>query len=79
MIKVRFESVGRDKRTWETEIRELSYPCLYQAIRKRKALASKEIDFEWIDDNTAQIFAGSREVGTFKILQDETTPVRTEA
>lgn len=70
MIKVRFEKVGRDRQTWEQELREVSYSSLYRAVKDRKALASKEIDFEWDEDSTTTgaITAGGRDVGRFTVI-----------
>lgn len=65
MIKVSFENVGRDKQSWTEEFRELSESALYRAIKKRRALASKDI---YCDMDSGQIYAGFREVGAFKIL-----------
>ena len=73
MTRVRFENVGRDRKTWEVELCEIDYPSLYQAVKKKKALASKEIDFDWIgnDDTKGIVLAGGREVGRFTILPNE--------
>lgn len=65
MIKVSFENVGRDKQSWTEEFCELSESVMYHAIKKRRALASKDIYF---DRDSGQIYAGVREVGTFKVF-----------
>lgn len=65
MIKVSFENVGRDKQSWTEDFRELSESALYRAIKKRRALASKDI---FCDLDSGQIFAGFRCVGTFKVV-----------
>lgn len=63
-MKVTFENVGRDKQTWTEEFRELSESALYRAVKKRRALASKDV---WCDLDTGIIYAGGRAVGTFSI------------
>lgn len=69
-MKVTFENVGRSKQTWTEEMREVSESALYRAVKKRRALASKEIYCDINDERTGGfIYAGDRLVGAFSIEQ----------
>lgn len=67
MITIHFQNVGRDKVSWCEEIREASEASIMRALRKRKALASREV---WVEDG--EILAGGRLVGRYTILPDQT-------
>lgn len=63
-MKVTFENVGRDRQSWTEEMREVSESALYRAVKKRRALASKDI---YCDIEEGIIYAGPRMVGTFSV------------
>jgi predicted nuclease of restriction endonuclease-like RecB superfamily len=64
---VTFENVGRGKKTWQADIRELSYAELKKAVKKAGAIISRYPEFE-VNDNerTGAIVCGFRTCGTFR-------------
>lgn len=68
-MTVKFENVGRDKKTWSADVSSLSDAELIRSIRKQGALASRDIAFEWSEEGTsAQIYVGGfRCVGSISI------------
>jgi hypothetical protein len=70
-----FENVGRGKVSWQQDMEHPSFVALSRAIKKKKALASKGIDFSYDvvndDETRGTIFAGFRAVGTFRVVSGE--------
>jgi hypothetical protein len=73
-VRIRFEDVGRDRRTWEQEFTtdgdgDLSGPALIGAIRKRGGVVSRDVDFLAGDDGDMTIVVGGfRPVGKWRIV-----------
>jgi hypothetical protein len=66
---VRFMNVGRMKLNWEQRIeRPVDEVAIVTAIKKRKALMSKEVSAPYVDDYGGRIYAGVREVGSYVIV-----------
>lgn len=65
-MKVTFENVGRNKKTWTAETEKLSESWVLSQIRKSKALMSNDISFD-IEGNVGRIYAGFRPVGSISI------------
>jgi hypothetical protein len=72
-MKVRFIQVGAGKKTWEAELRGLSYRELFNAVKKAHALGSRGIDFDYDDENRRGTIwvGGMRCVGAFEVLDAE--------
>lgn len=70
-VIVEFQSVGRAKRTWTTILPELSEVALYRAVKQRGALGSREIDFDYNEDEKRGLIVvgGFRVVGAFKVTE----------
>ena len=66
-MKVYFENVGRNKATWQAEVKgELTYEWLYNQVKPY--LASRGIDFFLDEVGKGEILVGGiRTVGTFRI------------
>lgn len=75
-MKVRFSEVGRDKRSWESELADLSYGELLRAVKKAGALGSRGIDFDFNDETQRGLIwvGGFRPVGAFEVLPDAPSP-----
>ena len=69
-ITVQFQNVGRDKLSWSEILTSLSASTLTKAIRRRKALKSRDIDFDWNDDLTGAriVVGGFRHVGDLTVM-----------
>ena len=67
---VRFSDVGRDKTCWEDRIgRPVDDVKVIRAIKKRKILASRDIDIDWGgSDYSGTIPASRRSVGRVLIV-----------
>ena len=68
-MKVIFENVGRGRLTWTADLPSLSRRSLEREVRKKRgALRSRSVDFEFNADGTAGIiYVGDfRAVGTFR-------------
>lgn len=69
-MKVVFENVGRGRLTWTADLPSLSWRSLEREVRKKRgALRSRSVDFEFNADGTAGIIYvgdGYRPVGTFR-------------
>ena len=65
--------VGRDRKSWATTMPEVSYERFLGEIRRHGALLSRDISFEFKQDDPEHgyIFAGIRPVGTFTIEESE--------
>lgn len=69
-MTVHFENVGHSRLSWDAEMEILSERALLRAIRRRKALASRCVEFtmEIEGENTVgAIYVGNRSVGSFRI------------
>jgi hypothetical protein len=64
-MKVKFTDVGRLKKSWEVETKEIDYNFLYRQVKKNGALHSSDLDF--YDNGT--ITAGGRRVGMFEVAE----------
>lgn len=69
-MKVTFENVGRGRQTWTADLPSLSWRSLEREVRRKKALASRGVEFEFNADGTAGIIlvGGFRPVGTFRAV-----------
>jgi len=69
MINVHFKDVGRNNLTWIERMPDhFNELDLVAAVRRRKALISREIGFEAVPEGVwGAIYAGLREVGQFRI------------
>lgn len=69
-MKVAFENVGRGRLSWVADLTTLSEAALVRELRRKKALASRAIDFDFSDDGTAAriLVGGFRPVGTVHII-----------
>lgn len=70
---VRFQDVGRDKRTWEEVLPFIDHRTALAAIKRKKALVSKSVEIVIEPDGTGQIYAGDRLCGrlTWKEIKEE--------
>ena len=71
---VHFERVGRDNKTWSEDVGELCEENLLSAIRRKRALNSRDVEFgtEPPEHNTGRIVVGGlRTVGTFRLQPNE--------
>ena len=78
-MKVEFENVGRDKMTWTADLPSLSWRSLEREVRrKRGALRSRSIEFEFNAEGTAGvIYVGDfRPVGTFRAVNAAAVAVK---
>lgn len=73
MTKILFENVGREKMTFEVEVAEVTQDALYRAVKKKKCLMSRGIEFSQDPDTNkgCVIVGGCRVVGTFTILGEK--------
>lgn len=75
-VQVRFEDVGRGHKTWSDDVREdPAFPgtpdadCLVRALKKGRALMSRDLNVSVNDDGTAGLcFAGMHTVGRWTLL-----------
>jgi hypothetical protein len=69
-MKVAFEGVGRGKLSWTADLASLSEAALVRELRRKKALASRGVDFEFNDDGTAAfiLVGGFRRVGFVRLI-----------
>jgi hypothetical protein len=76
-VWVRFESVGRGKKSWDAEVaQDPSFPgtpdmdSLFDALRRGRALVSQDIDVSCDDESglNGGCFAGGRPVGTWRVV-----------
>ncbi len=67
-MTVKFVDVGRSKMCWEEEISTVDELSIIRAVKKRKALASKEIDASVEGTGGTIYVAGFRPVGHFFIF-----------
>lgn len=74
-MKIHFDSIGRDKISWDAEIGTVSFDDLMASLRKGNALRSMDVEFQ-MDFNdpskngqqSGQVLVGGfREVGSFLI------------
>ena len=72
MITVEFSEVGRDKRKFTASMAELDHSCLYRAVKRAKAIMSKDIEFMADPDSNAGtvVVGGCRIVGFWKVLPE---------
>ena len=67
---VKFHEVGRARISWEaTFTRRPDEVDIIKAVQKKRCLASRNIEADFIDDNemSGDIIAGFRTVGTFTV------------
>lgn len=68
MTTIHFLNVGRNKATWDVQMREVSEDAIIKAVRKKGCLMSRDIDVELSDDfSMGNVYAGCRCVGTFTV------------
>lgn len=67
MNLVRFTDVGREKKCWEQELKDVSEASLARAAKKGGHLMSPNIDIEFDSPTSGYIVAGVRSVGEFEI------------
>ncbi len=67
-MKVRFEEVGRQKKSWTAEVEEkdLTHSWLVRQVRKSGALMSQGIECI-VEGNHGRIYAGMHGVGSIHI------------
>lgn len=67
-LKIRFVEVGRNKKSWETEVPEgdRALPAILKSVQKSGALMSRGIEVV-ADGAEGRIYAGARCVGRFEI------------
>ena len=69
-VEVKFENVGRDKKSWTSNLSEFTYSSLFRAVKKQRALGSRGLDFDYDSEtNKGVIYAGMRDVGTFTVTK----------
>jgi len=85
-VRVRFENVGRGKKSWEADVREdLEEPgvpdadALIRHVRLGRALASRDIEVSANSRRDGGIFAGMRPVGTWRIVEVASRPSSPES
>lgn len=68
-MTIHFLNVGRDKKSWNAEVPDLSDRTLINQIRRQGALMSRDIDFNWNNaDDGGVIYVGMfRNVGKFSV------------
>lgn len=68
-MKIHFENVGRDHLSWSAEIEDVTYRRLLAEIRKKKALASRDVEFDFAEDGMSGnvIVGGWRPIGRFSL------------
>lgn len=69
-MTVEFKDVGRSKLSWTATIKGVDVlDEILRAVKKKKALGSKYIDIEILEDGTGTIIVGGfRTVGAFTII-----------
>ena len=71
---VKFENVGRGKKSWESSIDCPNYTELLRAVKKGRALMSRDISFEFDEDDnkSGNVCVGitNRAVGRFTIIPE---------
>lgn len=78
--RIEFRNVGRGKKTWQCSVRELSHGSLIRALRKGRALMSRDISFMSPEhDEPGVVFAGLHAVGEWVILDFTAHRERTPA
>lgn len=68
-MTVHFTDVGRDKQTWDVEVKSLSDSVLMREIRVKRALHSRDVEFVWDETGIqATIWVGGfRKVGRLAV------------
>lgn len=71
-MKIEFKDVGRERKSWTSEVRELTGDALYRAVRSKKALMSRDVDFteEPGEDGWFSVIAGWRTVGKWRVVHE---------
>jgi hypothetical protein len=72
MIPVNFINVGRNKISWTAKTAEVNYEWLYNQVKSKGALLSRDIEF-MKEHNKGIIFAGFHHVGQFEIVTETVT------
>jgi hypothetical protein len=71
-MKVQFENVGREKKSWVSELSEITSGTLTKAVKKQRAIGARFPDFEYDEaTNEGAVYSGFARVGTFRILKDK--------
>lgn len=70
VVRVQFTDVGRDKKTWESEIDDISHSSLLKQIRLHAVVMSRDVEFTLneSEDGGAVVVGGVRTIGHYKIL-----------
>lgn len=68
-MKVKFENVGRERKTWTSDVATLADYVLRREMRLQKALSARLVDIHWLPGGTeAAIVDGSlRKVGHLRV------------
>ena len=66
MKTIQFKNVGRDKLTWQAQVKEADEASIVQAVKAKGALLSREVFAE-----AGHIYAGFRLVGHYTVLGEE--------
>lgn len=65
---IHFKNVGRNKRSWDAECKELDYDWFYSQVKRNAIVMSTDLDFLLNDTETGgTICAGFHDIGTFEI------------
>ena len=81
-VRVAFENIGRDKKSWQAEVAEdPSYPgtpdldAVVNALRKGGALMSRDIDVSCADESGKHgyCYAGMHSVGAWRLVESVPT------
>lgn len=70
MTRVLFTDVGRDKRTWNLLCEKVTGTVLWESIKRRGGLMSRDVEFDMDPEGNGMIFAGMNCVGRFKVFED---------
>lgn len=70
MITIKFQEVGRDKRSWEKSFKEVNEDQIAKEAKRGAGLMSSDVDAEINDIGSAGVIlvGGWRAVGTFFIV-----------
>lgn len=70
MITIKFENVGREKKSWEKKFKEVDESQIAREAKRGAGLMSSGVDAEINDMGSAGVIlvGGWRTVGTFSII-----------
>ncbi len=71
-VDVEFSEVGRFKQSWTLRINPTD-EAIIKAIRRKRCLASRDIDLVWNEDKSGAVIVvgGTRTVGRFALQRKE--------